>query len=290
MAELTREQLLTAIIAGRGPAYLRGVNLSSLDLSKAGWLIGADLRQADLSGANLSRSNLKDALLEKANLHSANLSGANLEGADLRAAKLTVANLSKANLRGANLEGANLVGANLTQVNLEGASVEGADLEGANLQGANLVNTKLRAANLKMAKLQGANLQLADIFGSGAQEEKLSDSIPIPPHAFAGMIHNIQLMDFIQIACLSRSNLLIRIESSQGHGTIHVRSGRVYHAQMDKMQGEAAFFEMLCWENGRFETLPSPAEGIASIDKPLEHLLVESMRQRDEKMSSSGRI
>ena len=43
MSELKREQLLMAVISGKGPAYLRGVNLASVDLSGAGWLVEADL-------------------------------------------------------------------------------------------------------------------------------------------------------------------------------------------------------------------------------------------------------
>ena len=83
MSELNREQLLMAVIAGRGPAYLRGVNLVSVDLSGAGWLADADLRGADLSDANLKRANLRGANLEMANMYSANLIGANFEGANL---------------------------------------------------------------------------------------------------------------------------------------------------------------------------------------------------------------
>lgn len=65
MSEITREQLVMSVIAGRGPASLRGVDLSKLDLSGAGWLAGADLRQADLSNADLGRANLSGAMLEK---------------------------------------------------------------------------------------------------------------------------------------------------------------------------------------------------------------------------------
>ena len=81
-----------SVISGRGPAYLRGVSLTSIDLSGAGWLAEADLRGADLSNANLKRANLRGANLEMANLHSANLTGTNFEGANLFRVKAEVAN------------------------------------------------------------------------------------------------------------------------------------------------------------------------------------------------------
>jgi uncharacterized protein YjbI with pentapeptide repeats len=286
MSELTREQLLMAIISGNGPAYLRGVDLSSADLSKAGWLVDADLRHANLSSANLSRTNLRAARMEKANLHAAHVVGADLEGADLGQAKLDVANLRMANLRGANLREASLVGTNLMKANLTGANLEGADLEGANLAEADLGKARLALANLKMANLRGANLEGANLVGTILDQYRHAANLPMPSHNFSGSIKYIQLTDLIQLVCLSDSDLLIQVESPQGHGTIHVRSGCVYHAQVGAVKGEEAFFEMLEWANGRFETFPLPEQSVASIDKPLEHLLLESMRQRDERRSS----
>lgn len=288
MSELNREQVLMATIAGKGPPYLRGVDLSTLDLSRAGWLMEADLRQANLTNANLARVNLRNARLEKANMYSSNLAGADLQGADLCDVKLDVANLRLANLSGANLRNASLVGTNLVKVNLEGANLERADLEGANLSGANMRNAVLHLANLKMANLNGANLEGASLLGTVLDSGDNMQQFHAPPQGFAGAIRSIQLTDLIQLVCLSSSSLVIRVESSQGNGTIHVKSGRVCHAEQGDIHGEKALMEMLQWNNGRFETFPLSPESCASIDKPLEHLLLESMRRRDERLSEGG--
>jgi hypothetical protein len=84
----------TANLSG---AYLKGVNLSKMDLS------GRRFARADLSGADLSGTNLLFA-----NMNWANLSGANLSGADIRKASLVLADLSGANVNGAVSSGANL--------------------------------------------------------------------------------------------------------------------------------------------------------------------------------------
>lgn len=284
MAELTREQILTAVISGRGPAYLRGADLSGLNLSGAGWLCEADLRYANLSGANLSKANLSGANLEGANLHQSNLTGTNLEGADLGETKLNVANARQANLSGARLKGARLVGADLSKANLSSANLQETDLEGASLEGADLTHAKLDLSNLKMTKLHNANLQGASLRGTLLDKTTGGpEGFVIPTQGFAGVIHCVQLTDLVQMTSLARADLLIQVESALRRGVIHVRSGRVRHAQIGDVQGEAALFQMLQWDNGRFETLPLPPSSAQSIDKPVEHLLVESMRQRDEK-------
>ncbi len=268
-----------AVIGGRGPAFLRGVNLSSMDLSGAGWLIEADLRGANLSSTNLKGALLRGADLEKANLHSANLMGTNLEAANLLEVKADMANLSRANLRGANLKGANLVSADLMRADLMEADLEGADLEGANLRGCNLTRARITNVNLKMTNLEGANLTEAIInplSGDAMPEEEESGD-------FHGTITAIKLTDLIQIGCLSRSNLNIEIYCESAQGNIYVGSGRVLHAHTAGIEGEEAFMKILGWEKGRFITLPFIPSGPVTIDKPVEHLVLQWLRIKDEK-------
>jgi uncharacterized protein YjbI with pentapeptide repeats len=282
MAELRREQLLMAVISGRGPAYLRGLNLAAMDLSGAGWLVEADLRGADLSNANLKRANLKGANLESANIYSANLMGANLESANLFKVKANVSNLNMANLRGVNLKEANLVGATLVRADLEEADLEGADLEGANLEGSNLTKATITNVNLKMTNLDSVDLTEAILESNGCadQDGEAGDG------DFHGTITAIRLADLLQIGCLSRSNLNIEVYSADGHGNIHVGSGRVLHAQTGGIEGEEAFMKILGWEKGRFITRPFIPSGPLSIDKPVEHLVLQWLRLRDERRFS----
>jgi uncharacterized protein YjbI with pentapeptide repeats len=283
MSEIKREQLLMGLIAGRGPAYLRGMNLSSMDLSSAGWLMDADLRSADLSNTNLRRANLKGANLENANLHSANLLGATLEGANLSGVKANVANFNVCNLRGANLKNVSLVGASLIRADLEEADLEGADLEGANFQRCNMKKARLTSVNLKMA-----NMEEVDLTGVILDESSIGYDLPLSEEdrlnaqGFHGTITSIKLTDLIQLGCLSRSNIDIEVQSNTEKGNIYIGSGKVLHAQTGDTQGEEALLKILGWENGQFTTYPySPGE-IVSIDKPIEHLMIQSQRLNDE--------
>lgn len=283
MSEIKREQLLMGLIAGRGPAFLRGLNLSSMDLSNAGWLMEADLRYADLSNTNLRRANLKGANLESANLHSANLLGANLEGANLLEVKANVANFNVCNLRGANLKKMSLVGASLIRADLEEADLDGADLEGANFQRSNLQKARLTNVNLKMADMEGADLTGVILDDSAIGYDLPQQGIdPVNGQDFHGTITSIKLTDLIQLGCLSRSNIDIEVLTNSDKGNIYIGSGRVLHAQTGNIQGEDALLKILGWENGRFTTYPYIPGEVVSIDKPVEHLLIQSHRLKDE--------
>ncbi|MDR3569392.1 MAG: pentapeptide repeat-containing protein [Syntrophobacteraceae bacterium] len=282
MSELERYQILMAVISGRGPAFLRGVNLTFIDLSGAGWLADADLRGADLESANLKRANLRGANLEKANLYSANLSGARLEGANLFAVKANVANLSQALLRGANMKEASLIGANLVKADLEEVDLDGADLEGANLEGSNLRRARITNVNLKMTNLEGADLTEAIMdCSNGLCPEKDGDAAD-----FHGTITAIRLTDLLQIGCLSRSNLKIEVNSKDSRGEIYTGSGKVLHAHTSGLEGEAALMKILGWEKGRFAASPALPAGRVTIDKPVEHLVFQWRRIEDEKLFS----
>ncbi|MGV8074005.1 MAG: pentapeptide repeat-containing protein [Syntrophobacteraceae bacterium] len=286
MSELTREQLLIAIISGRGPAHLPGVDLSKLDLSGAGWLMEADLWMANLSSANLSKANLRASNMEKANLAGSVLVGAILEGADLRNARLTAANLKMANLQGAFLQGANLVGAVLAKANLQEANLEGADLEGADLEGANIRGAILTGANLKLAKIQ--EIPMKSYLPESASFEGFSQGIspPISQRGFTGTLNGIELAELLQLVCLSRSDRQLLVESPWGHGVIEVFCGKICHAETGDLRGEDAFYKIVGWVTGSFEARSLDAPPQVSIEKPIEHLLVESYRLRDELESS----
>ena len=279
MSELERHQVLMAVISGRGPAYLRGVNLASLDLSGAGWLADADLRGADLEGANLKRANLKRANLEMANLHSVNLWGANLEGANLFRARGRVANLAMTVLRGTNMKEVNLVGATLMKADLEEADLDGADLEGANLEGCNLRRARITNVNLKMTNLDGADLTEAIYEGCNG----LNLAGRCVGADFHGAIKAIRLADLLQIGCLSGSDLKIDVYSGDNQGEVYISSGKVLHAITNGLEGETALMKILGWKNGRFIAYPSIPSRTVSIDKPVEHLVIEWRRIEDEK-------
>ncbi len=118
-------------------------------------------------------------------------------------------------------------------------------------------------------------------------KSELSRQTRAVSQGFSGTV-NMELTDLIQMLCLSRSDLIIRVRSSSGSGIIYVKEGQIHHAQTELLQGEAAFFEIIGWKDGHFEMIPFRDSGVQSVRKTWEYLLLEAMRLRDEAPEQSG--
>jgi hypothetical protein len=175
------------------------------------------------------------------------------------------------------------VGAVLVRTDFERANLEGVDFEGANLQNANLLDAKLDLANFRMCNLKGTRYQ----GGAGHLQVPTLDRRvqfqALPSVGFSGSIASVRLSDLLQLLCLAQANLVLSIEGPETRGTVHVRSGRLCHAQVDQFEGEEALYKMLHWETGHFDTQSLPEIETHTIEKPVEYLLIEAMRYRDEK-------
>ncbi len=100
---------------------------------------------------------------------------------------------------------------------------------------------------------------------------------------FAGTLRNIQLTDIIQMCCLAGASMMIRVSQGQQQGTIHIINGEVLHAECGSLVGEDAFFGILQWEAGSFETLDAEPIENPTIQKNCQFLLMEAARLIDEK-------
>ena len=99
---------------------------------------------------------------------------------------------------------------------------------------------------------------------------------------FAGTLRNIQLTDIIQMCCLAGASLCIRVNKDNNKGTIYVQEGEVVHAQCGSIEGVQAFFTILGWHSGHFETLDASPVKKPTIKEPCQFLLMEAMRLADE--------
>ncbi len=99
---------------------------------------------------------------------------------------------------------------------------------------------------------------------------------------FAGTLKNIQIDDLIQMCCLSMATISIRVAQDSQQGVIYIRDGEVVHAVCGKTTGEEAFYQILGWASGRFETIDECYEGDDTVNKSHEFLLMEAARRNDE--------
>ena len=100
---------------------------------------------------------------------------------------------------------------------------------------------------------------------------------------FAGTLSNIDLTDLIQICCMACSDMAIRVKNGSEYGIIYIRDGRIVHSTCRENVGEAAFYEILSWKGGSFETIVEKSVPETSIDQNYQFLLLEAARLADEK-------
>jgi two-component system chemotaxis response regulator CheB len=99
---------------------------------------------------------------------------------------------------------------------------------------------------------------------------------------FAGTLRNIQITDIIQMCCLAGASLCIRVTQDNDRGTIYIEDGEVVHAECGQAAGVDAFFTILGWPSGQFETMEAAAITAPTIKEPCQFLLMEAARRADE--------
>jgi two-component system chemotaxis response regulator CheB len=99
---------------------------------------------------------------------------------------------------------------------------------------------------------------------------------------FAGTLRNIQITDIIQMCCLAGASLCIRVAQDNDRGTIYIEDGEVVHAEYGQSVGVEAFFTILGWPSGQFETMEAPPIEHPTIKEACQFLLMEAARQADE--------
>lgn len=105
---------------------------------------------------------------------------------------------------------------------------------------------------------------------------------------FAGTLKQIHLIDLIQMCCQAGMSMAVKVKKGKAKGTIMIESGKIIHAVADDLTGEPAFYEILSWPNGSFETLGSVYVKAPTIDKSSQYLLMEAARIADEKQGDAS--
>ncbi len=100
-------------------------------------------------------------------------------------------------------------------------------------------------------------------------------------------VQSKSLVDIIQLECLSQNSCLLRITNGSLSGSIWIQDGDIIDAQVGELSGEAAFFKILSWRAGNFETLRPEPDRPRTITKSYDGLLLESAQAVDEARSET---
>jgi two-component system chemotaxis response regulator CheB len=122
----------------------------------------------------------------------------------------------------------------------------------------------------------------------GTKDASSSNHPPDADAGFAGTLKNIQLNDLIQMCCLSASSICMRVTKDDRIGTIFIVDGEIVHAACADIVGEEAFYRILGWQTGSFESIEVLTNPQRTIHNNYHFLIMEAARRVDEKAESDS--
>jgi hypothetical protein len=104
-----------------------------------------------------------------------------------------------------------------------------------------------------------------------------------------GQIHGISLPSFLQMAEMERSTFTLRVSADYKVGRLYLSDGNLIDAELMGQNGWEAACNIISWENTGIEIEPADYSVTDVIKQPLMHILMESLRVKDEARSKEGR-
>ena len=103
-----------------------------------------------------------------------------------------------------------------------------------------------------------------------------------PEEGFRGVLRRVGLQDVLQMECLSRHSVVLKIQAGNIQGHVFVKDGQIIHAQCGQRTGEDAFNHLMSLAGGEFEVQSFIEPPERTITGAWEFLLMEAARKRDE--------
>jgi DNA-binding response OmpR family regulator len=97
-----------------------------------------------------------------------------------------------------------------------------------------------------------------------------------------GNLAQIPLVDLLQILSVNRRTGRLRVEREDEKAEIALAEGRVVDARAGTVSGEKALFRLLARREGQFAFVPGKEAPPERIQRRLEELVLEGLRQADE--------
>jgi DNA-binding response OmpR family regulator len=97
-----------------------------------------------------------------------------------------------------------------------------------------------------------------------------------------GNLAQIPLVDLLQILAVNRKTGRLGVEREGERAEILLDEGRVVDARMGAAVGEKALYRLLTLREGQFAFVPGPSGAEERIERKVEELVLEGLRQADE--------
>ena len=90
------------------------------------------------------------------------------------------------------------------------------------------------------------------------------------------------MADIIQMLSIGKKQACVSLSTTAQRGSVWVSEGKVVHAVLGPETGEAAFFELMRWDDAEFLIKHGSVPPEESLDADAIYLLMEHFRRTDE--------
>ncbi len=97
-----------------------------------------------------------------------------------------------------------------------------------------------------------------------------------------GKIKGISLPSFLQMSEMEKSNFTLKVVAGENMGYLYLKEGSLIAAQVDEMTGREAAYRIISWDEPIIEIQPPDESKSDEIKQPLMHVLMESLKMKDE--------
>jgi len=98
----------------------------------------------------------------------------------------------------------------------------------------------------------------------------------------SGSIREFSLLEIVQFLSGSRKTGNLRLDNDAVVGSVFFVDGTIFHASVELVVGEEAFFELMRWREGHFVFEPDVATDEKTVRQSSTNLLLEGARREDE--------
>ncbi|HEX6241025.1 MAG TPA: DUF4388 domain-containing protein [Polyangiales bacterium] len=110
----------------------------------------------------------------------------------------------------------------------------------------------------------------------------LANSPEAPNQGFRAELPGWDLATLLQLACARGERACVEVRRGDRRGYVYLNEGRLMHATLDTLVGEAAIAELLSWPGGEFTLCERPWPRKPSIDERPDVVLLRLAQVRDE--------
>lgn len=146
---------------------------------------------------------------------------------------------------------------------------------------------KIRLGGVELdSKLHSSQEMVIERFS----KEELIRAIDTREQGVSGTLEEMGILDILQVLGAGDKTIAIHLSGPLGNGRIYLADGKIVHAETDHVQGPRAIYELVNWIAGTFTLRPHPPEVPRTIFESNDALILEGLRQADEREADDGGV